>query len=466
MNKIHHNIKREIIIISILLFVISINFTLILPFLNQSNSSNKIQEKNSEFNDLKFSGQEINITTPENITYTTPMSGYYPATYGFENEPDGTSRTSIDFIYNVSIAGTCQIDASQGTHSKVLYTLDSSTSVGMNFGHHIDNPQTSGTLEVWVYISDTYLGNDRIIIRSKDNADTNFGFQLTFEDSLFQDAQGNTAPMAYNEWYHLKIIFNCTAGINGQYDWYINGNLKYSNVEMVDSCTDVSNIYLRGHSATQGRAYWDAFGFSWDPNYNIGDNLNEGLLLSFDTYPNLNWIGYSLDGQANKTILGNTTIPMPNDGLHSIQVSGNNTGGTMYQSEMRYFSIDTHAPTSMILFTPYSGMNQVIKSTKFNLTANDGLGSGVSVIRYKINNSGWIDYSSSFNLSNYDYGYYMIYYYSVDVVGHIESENTLLVELIEEPSEPIISGYITMLLITSICIAAIITIKKRLKNNF
>jgi len=29
---------------------------------------------------------KININSPENKTYVEPMSGYYPATYGFENE--------------------------------------------------------------------------------------------------------------------------------------------------------------------------------------------------------------------------------------------------------------------------------------------------------------------------------------------------------------------------------------------
>ncbi|GAG89338.1 unnamed protein product, partial [marine sediment metagenome] len=78
----------------------------------------------------------------------------------------------------------------------------------------------------------------------------------------------------------------------------------------------------------------------WDPNYNIGDNLNEGLLLSYENTTSLDWKGYSLDGQANKTIMGNATIPMPIDGVHNIQVFGNGTLGTMYDSNVRYFSVN------------------------------------------------------------------------------------------------------------------------------
>ena len=36
------------------------------------------------------SAGEITIVTPENKTYTEPNSGYFPATYGFENDLDGT----------------------------------------------------------------------------------------------------------------------------------------------------------------------------------------------------------------------------------------------------------------------------------------------------------------------------------------------------------------------------------------
>ncbi|MFW9867688.1 MAG: hypothetical protein ACFFEN_16455, partial [Candidatus Thorarchaeota archaeon] len=53
------------------------------------------------------------------------------------------------------------------------------------------------------------------------------------------------------------------------------------------------------------------------------------------------WQSYSLDGAVNKKILGNTTIPFPSDGIHNIQVYGNDTMGTIYESNLMYFTIDT-----------------------------------------------------------------------------------------------------------------------------
>ncbi|MFX1317447.1 MAG: OmpL47-type beta-barrel domain-containing protein, partial [Promethearchaeota archaeon] len=127
---------------------------------------------------------------------------------------------------------------------------------------------------------------------------------------------------------------------------------------------------------------------------------------------------------------------------------------------------DTFAPRSSIHFTPHSGIDKVIKSTTFNLTADDGKGSGISVIRYKINNSNWIDYNEPFNLSNYSYGYYLISYQSIDKVNNGEHINIELIELVSDiskPSQPFIPGYHIFLLIGIICIVSIKLIKKQHK---
>jgi len=465
MKKLYYKNKRKVIIVTFLISAISVNFALFSNLLNQSNSLSKVQEKAFEFDNLKFSGPEINITTPENKTYIAPMSGYYAGTFGFEDEVDGTSRTDIRYVDQTNaIQSNCYVDIQnnyQG-HNKVLRVYDGNTDGNAEAVDHFISTQTSGTIEWWW--CNAMGGSGGMWYHFHEGILGTIAGSLKMVNGEFRDMAGNNVQyITTNQWYHHKLIFNTASDT---YDWYIDGVLQVNDGSFPTPVSNIGSTDIKGAWASTGSCYVDAISYSWDPDYIIGDNLNEGLLLSYDTSFTPDWSGYSLDGQANKTIIGNTTIPMPNDGLHSIQIFGTNLFGATYQSNIRYFSIDTNAPTSMIFFTPYSGMNEVIKSTQFTLTANDGLGSGVSVIRYKINNSGWIDYSSPFNLSSYDYGYYMIYYYSIDIVGHIESENTLLVELIEEPSEPIISGYITMLLITSICIAAIITIKKRLKNSF
>jgi parallel beta-helix repeat protein len=55
----------------------------------------------------------------------------------------------------------------------------------------------------------------------------------------------------------------------------------------------------------------------------------------------ISWIGYSLDGQMNITITGNTTVSGLSNGLHSLIVYANDTAGNTGGSEMIFFTIET-----------------------------------------------------------------------------------------------------------------------------
>lgn len=63
--------------------------------------------------------------------------------------------------------------------------------------------------------------------------------------------------------------------------------------------------------------------------------------LTFTVSEPTSWIGYSLDGQMNVTILGNTSLPGLSDGLHSLIVYAKDTAGKIGSSEIIYFSINT-----------------------------------------------------------------------------------------------------------------------------
>jgi len=61
--------------------------------------------------------------------------------------------------------------------------------------------------------------------------------------------------------------------------------------------------------------------------------------LTFTVNEPTSWIGYSLNGQANVTIAGNTTLSGLSDGSHSLKVYANDTAGNMGGSETVYFTI-------------------------------------------------------------------------------------------------------------------------------
>mgnify|MGYP001050437448 CR=1 FL=1 len=71
--------------------------------------------------------------------------------------------------------------------------------------------------------------------------------------------------------------------------------------------------------------------------------------LTFTVNEPTSWIGYSLDGQKNTTITGNTTIVSLLDGAHTITLYANDTVGNMGSSDMVYFTVDTVSPNIEIL---------------------------------------------------------------------------------------------------------------------
>jgi parallel beta-helix repeat protein len=79
--------------------------------------------------------------------------------------------------------------------------------------------------------------------------------------------------------------------------------------------------------------------------------------LNFTVGEPTSWIGYSLDGQANVTISGNTTLFRLSEGSHSLTVYAKDTTGNTGSSEIVYFSMALQSepqhsepfPTTLIL---------------------------------------------------------------------------------------------------------------------
>ncbi|MFX0027136.1 MAG: hypothetical protein ACFE8M_12050 [Candidatus Hermodarchaeota archaeon] len=305
----------------------------------------------------------INITTPENKTYTKPMNGYYPATYGFENDANGT----IPHKWEKVTSGTSSIQVSSefNGHKHVLKGYSPGTGGAWNLKNYFNN--TEGTIEFWVAHSSDFSYSEALTILIY--GDSEFLIEIELRNGEIGTWPGSSIFQLLdiyeiNIWYHIRLDFRSSSGnpyegLNqNEYKIYINGEDKgtYS----FQNSGNPSNIVLigSGSSGVEYFGYFDAFGYSWDSSYDIGDNRNEGLLLSFNSGTTLDWIGHSLDGQTNKTILGNTTIPIPEKGAHHIQISGNNTVGVLYQSDIRYFSVQDITiitPENKTYIEPMSG---------------------------------------------------------------------------------------------------------------
>jgi hypothetical protein len=307
---------------------------------------------NSEIRYFTVDYHPLKIYTPENKTYTEPMSGYYPAVFGFENQLPGVMPNDWIIYQSSGTAYLRTVDELDG-HKRVL---DFYSGVNGDYCYYEKNLKmniTIGTIEFWFQTTDVspptwyswFILSDGISESERHIRLCIRDGTLTFHNSTDYLLVDSIVP---NQWYHLRVDFNMIANTS---TIYLNNVLKLSNVDNYGNGSQINTIHVTNHNnLANTHLYLDAIGYSWDPHYNIGDNLEEGLLLSYDSYTSLDWQGYSLNSQPNKTILGNTTFPMPENGLHTIQVFGNDTFGTDYYSDVRYFTV--HIPCNISIKTP------------------------------------------------------------------------------------------------------------------
>ncbi|MFX1281984.1 MAG: hypothetical protein ACFFA3_21725 [Promethearchaeota archaeon] len=289
---------------------------------------------------------EIAIKTPENKIYTEPMSGYYPATYGFENV-----NGSDDPEWHDVASQDAQIILELDGHKKIYEAIDLSSGGAVDVLNYYEN-QTYGTVEFWCRFTSSWEGH---FYRLRQEG-VGFGplFAVEKNEFWYEDNSGlhhisSGLKPRLNTWYHIRFDFRGSSvdkynHLTSKYSYYIYINsLRFGPYKYRDN-VDIGTFHVHTSVLDDDfTIYWDAVGYSWDPYYTIGDNLNEGLLLSYENTINvsLDWFGYSLDGTADKTISGNTTIPMPNNGNHSIQVTANHSSYPyiLYKSVPRHFTV-------------------------------------------------------------------------------------------------------------------------------
>ncbi len=355
--------KRKEIWVKLIFFLIV--FSLFSSnFINyKTNLENKFKINYRENDFLKSSDNEILIITPENKTYTGPMSGYYPATYGFENDIIGYNPSEWQVNENPP-SYDIEVVKEKNSHKQVVH-IDDNEVGGHRMRYYPDSDIEIGTIELWVLGADV---SDRSLdIVSLDNSSiTGIALQLHSDGWYYYGEYGdqlisNASIPRDNQWHHIRLDFRCSSvadymGLTeSSYRVYIDG-INLGDLSFCEPYFDKLNSFMITTDNISDSEWWvDAIGFSWDYDYDIGDNLNEGLLLSFENRTTLDWIGFSLDGQANKTIQGNKTIPLPENGLHKILFYFELSTGQLIESNLIYFTVNYNPDEPYI--PPYESSN-------------------------------------------------------------------------------------------------------------
>jgi hypothetical protein len=319
----------------------------------------------------------INITSPVNMTYFAGDSGYYPATYGFDNDTLGI--TPAGWIDNSGAGCSGTIISNEGGHSMVLDLYDNSGTTGVI----VDNSYTAkafGTLEFWLRSTDTSQSFQLRIIYGGGAGQYSFilGWGVTvpnrwqyYDPSGWQVISG-ISDAVNDQWYHISIDFEATAGgYQGllQWDWQVKiDGVQYGSFDFRTNIQPITTRLWSDNAPSGHHIYIDAMGYSWDPSYQLGENKNESLLLSFDSLFTPDTIQYSLDGQLNVTCVNSTILSISNDGLHTIKLYANNSNGIWFESELLYFTTNLFNDNSPTLTNEMVVPTAGDQKTIFNFT--------------------------------------------------------------------------------------------------
>jgi hypothetical protein len=141
--------------------------------------------------------------------------------------------------------------------------------------------------------------------------------------------------------------------------------------------------------------------------------------LTFTVNESTSQITYSIDGQTNVAITGNSTLSGLTDSSHSIVVYANDLNGNTGSSNPIQFTVDTTPPRIAIL-SPQN-ITYEASDVPLNFTVNEP----VLQIAYNLDEHGIVNISGNTSLAALPAGLHQIVVYANDTVGNFGSSETV-----------------------------------------
>jgi hypothetical protein len=326
----------------------------------------------------------IEVLSPKNKTYAVADA---PLSFTV-SEATAWMGYSLDGETNVTVSGnTTLVDLSEGTHTITVYAADTAGNMG-----HSDT----------VYFAvDTTLPS--IIILSPENK--------TYAE--------NVVPLSFTV---DKVVLWLGYSLDGQAHVTITGNTTLAG--LVDGVHYVV-LYANNTAGKMGAS--DPVYFTVDteaPIIIIFSPKNEtyastSFSLNFTRSEPTSWMGYSLDGQMNVTVGGNTTLVGLSDGVHSVIVYATDIAGNMGSSDIVYFTVDT-VSVSVDLLSP-ENKTYTTNSVSLSFTVNKP----TSWIGYSLDGQANNTISGGTTLMGLSDGIHSLVVYANDTGGNVGRSDTV-----------------------------------------
>ncbi|MHA1376535.1 MAG: OmpL47-type beta-barrel domain-containing protein, partial [Promethearchaeota archaeon] len=142
-------------------------------------------------------------------------------------------------------------------------------------------------------------------------------------------------------------------------------------------------------------------------------------------------ISYNIDGGVWNVYSTPFNLSGLDEGLHTIYYNATDYAGNIEITKQIVVYLDINNISSSIDFNYYegSGIKYINNFTQFIINWNDGTGSGLKNIFYKIDSEPFSVHSAPFTLSGYSEGLHDITYYTIDNVGNVELEKSITIYL-------------------------------------
>ena len=140
------------------------------------------------------------------------------------------------------------------------------------------------------------------------------------------------------------------------------------------------------------------------------------VTLAFTVNRAAEWLGYSLDNQANVTVKTETRLTGLSQGFHSIRMYANDSLGNIGVSNTVFFSIDTSAPDINVIMPQNESYGSTDIELKFTLNEN------ASYLAYSLDEQANVTIVENVTLPALSSGSHRLTIYATDDLGNSRSE--------------------------------------------
>ncbi|KKL88641.1 hypothetical protein LCGC14_1922670, partial [marine sediment metagenome] len=287
-------------------------------------------------------------------------------------------------IDNIQIGDTLEVVNVLDGHNNVV-NITGSTNFAASFDSRSLSiydtfSQGSGTIEFWGYFYDSPYVN-QILFNNNTQIFHNGSFYWRYDDTdVFM------VPGLFGQWVHFEIIWS-----GNDVDVYINGTKEIDSF-WSDSDTTLTRIDFM--SFENSSFYVDGVGFSWDSDYDVGDNINSHGKEVITELENNGW---------DVTVYPHS----------SIGVSGE------FNSYKKILKVEDYTTTAGWGIMQDSFTEQIFGSISFYIKGNDTNGK-MDIVLLKDGSGGPILYIDSGWLGYWDGGGHSIKALNDDTWYHIE----------------------------------------------